>query len=130
MANQGTQYFDTRKMFEHGFLIDVQKGIEVTEEPMVIVPAMRTTSGDFIFKRLVAVYGFDPDTTGTPYTLRVYVTHADVQHYQVRKLAKWDGQSWVVLSNSLISLQTPHPLWEGYFEVTMKIGDPPVALGE
>jgi len=138
MDNNQENYLDIKKMIEHGIFIKLDNEklkdqIKVKLESMDLSDEMKTPTDKFTFKRLVVNYSFedtDDNYKKELYTLRVYVTHADIFLNNVSKLAVWKIDKWVVKSYELITdIVTPNPIWRGYFKITLKIGDPPMALG-
>ena len=138
MDNKRVDYLNEKKMIEHGIFIEIKNQelkdqIKVKLEPMDFQVGMRTPKDYFTFKRLVVNYSFEkPDEVYEDelYTLRVYVTHADIYLNRVSKLAVWKSTKWVVISDELkTDIVTPNAIWSGYFEINLKIDDPPMALG-
>jgi hypothetical protein len=137
MANNQPDYLDEKRMIEHGVFIEMDdeelKGeIKIKLEPLNVVNAMRTIGPPFTFKRLVINYGFDPTDKykGRSYKLRVYVSHADIFLNKVSKLAVWKNGGWDVRADRLTEdYNNTNPIWRGYFVISLKIGDPSIALG-
>jgi hypothetical protein len=137
MVNNQPDYLDEKHMIEHGVFIDiddeeVKREIKIKFEPINVVDAMRTIGPPFTFKRLVFNYGFEPTDKheDRSYKLRVYVSHADIFLNKVSKLAVWKEEKWDVRADSLAEdFNNANPIWRGYFEISLKISDPSIALG-
>jgi hypothetical protein len=118
---------DFIRSVEHGVYVYPGPGVNPQfDENLTWLPDMLPGTAEFKPFRLV----IDLENSGSDpkITFRVYITHSDIR-YGVRKLAKWNGKTWIVIADRPVTNDNI-PIWAGYFHVEdYELGDPPIAVG-
>ena len=131
MAERVLEPLDLKKSIEHGVFVDDVVGfIPNFNVNLDWLEGMRSDTQEFQPYRLVLDLEMVPANPELEINFRVYFTHEDLKQIRKIKLLKWDGSSWLKISDQPTKL-ADNQLWAGYFEIVdYKIGDPPISLGE